>query len=76
MSAYAWNEETYDLDIFVIMIFFDASKKRINLSAKEYENIWVKMFSNFWTTRILKELVVIISNVPILINASFHCEII
>ena len=40
MSAYAWNEETYDLDIFVIMIFFDASKKRINPSAKEYENVF------------------------------------
>ena len=72
MLAYAWNEATYVSDIFVIMIFFDASKKRINPSAKEYENIWVKMFSNFLTTRILKELVITVGNKSISINTPFH----
>ena len=34
--------------------------------------IWVKMFSNFWTTGILKELVITVSNELILINTFFH----
>ena len=34
------------------------------------------MFSNFWMTEVLKELVITVGNEPTLINTSFHCEII
>ena len=60
----------------VIMDFVDASKKENKSSAKENEKIWVKMFSSFWTTRVLKELVIIVGNEPILINTFFHYGII
>ena len=56
----------------VIMNFANASKKRINSSAKENEKIWVKMFSNFLMMGILKELVIIVGNEPILINTFLH----
>ena len=58
------------------MNFVDTSKKRINPSAKENEKIWVKMFSNFGMTGILKELMIAVGNEPILINTFFHYGII
>ena len=58
------------------MNFVEASKKRINPSAKENEKIWVKMFSNFWTTGILKELVITVGNEPTLINTFCHYGIV
>ena len=72
MSACAWNEYTCFGRLFVIMNFVDASKKKINPNAKENEKIWVKMFSNFWTTGILKNWW---SLLVILINTFFHFEI-
>ena len=56
------------------MNFVDASKK--NPNTKENEKKWVKIFSNFGTTWILKELVIAIGNEPILINTFFHYGII
>ena len=53
------------------MNFVVVNKKRINPSAKKNENV-----SKFWTTRILKELVITVGNEPILINTFFHYEII
>ena len=38
MSAFVWNEWTYVSDIFVILNFADAFKKRINSRAKKNEN--------------------------------------
>ena len=45
MPAYAWNEWICVSDIFVIMNFADASKKRINPSAKKNgENMGENVF--------------------------------
>ena len=59
---------------FVIMNFVDASKKRIN-PKKKMENMGENVFK-FWTTEILKELVIIVGNEPVLINNFFHYGII
>ena len=57
------------------MNFADASKKRINPSAKRNDRkIWVKFSKFFWTTGILKELVITVSNKSISINTPFHFE--
>ena len=46
MSAYALNEGTCVSDIFVIVNFVDASKKRINPAKNMGENIF-----KFWNDR-------------------------
>ena len=66
MSAFTWNEWTYVLGIFVVLNSVDILKKK-----KKNENV-----SKFWTMGISKWLVIIVSSQPVLINTSFHCEIV
>ena len=72
------KNELLVLDIFVILNFVDIKKKEegINFviikSVQVKMKIWLKMFSSFWTTEVLKELVITVGNEPILINTFFH----